>query len=313
VTTKYIGKFFLFVLGLVVFTLILFPLDDLGDFVTSQVAKVTQNTIYVRFDRMGLSIVPQPGLELNDVYVETAATPPLSVQEMTLTPSLGALLHQQPFGHFSARGFMKGEVDIEISNGKRTEEGRARYQIDFEAEKLSLNDIRDLAGLPMVMRGQVDLNINEALVDPFFTAQPEGEVAIKIGSFDMPATILPYMGGISVPELKLGQIVVNGRLSGGRLNISSGKIGSPGDEVHGDIKGNIGITFQNTNGIITPFLGSYSLEVDLSVQNSFGQKVPLLDMALQQYKAQAPLGSSRYRMKLSASNIQLPPNMEALR
>ncbi len=311
--TRYFGKILLFLLGLIVFTLMLFPLDDLGDFVTSQVAKVTQNTIYVRFDRMGLSIVPQPGLELNDVYVETAATPPLSVQEMTLTPSLAALLHQQPFGHFSARGFMKGEVDIGISNGKRTEEGRTRYQIDIEAEKLSLNDIRDLAGLPMVMRGQVDLNINEALVDPFFSVQPEGDVAVKIGAFDMPATVLPYMGGISVPELKLGQVVLSGRLASGRLNINSGKIGNPGDEVYGDIKGNIGINFQNNNGVITPFLGSYSLEVDLQVQNSFGQKVPLLDMALQQYKAQAPLGSSRYRMKLSASNVQLPPNMEALR
>lgn len=310
---RHLGKVILFIVGLLVFTLFLFPLDDLGDYVTSQVAKLTHNSIYVRFDRMGLSIIPQPGLKLNDVYVETAAVPPISVQEMTLTPSLSALINQQPFGNFSANGFMKGKVDVDVSNGKRTEDGKARLEINIEAEKLSLNDIREVAGLPIVMRGQVDLKVDKALVDPFFLVQPDAEVNLKIERFEMPAAVLPYLGGTPIPELKLGQIVVSGRLSNGKLNISSGKIGGPGDEIYGDVKGNLGLTFQNNNGIITPFLGSYSLEVDLNIQNSFEQKVPVFEMVLGQYRRAGGQNSSRYRLRISAANTMMPPNMEAMR
>jgi type II secretion system protein N len=307
-----LGKIFVFLGAVVVFLVILFPLDDLGDFVASQVAKMTKNSIYVRFDRMGLSIIPQPGLKLKDVYVETATTSPISVQEMTLTPSLGALLYQRPYGHFSAQGFMKGTVDVHIGGGKRTEEGRERLSLDIEAEKISLNDIRDMVGLPLMMRGQLNLNLNEAQVDPVFSVQPEGEVTVQIDRFELPASNLSQLGGLTLPELRLGQIVLNGKLTNGRLNINSGKIGRPGDEIHGDVTGNIGIIFQNNNGVVTPYIGSYAVELNLLMQRSFEDKLPIIQGLLAQYRTQTAEGA-RYKVKVTAPNTQTPPNMEALR
>lgn len=307
------GKIILFAWCVLIFTLVLFPLDDLGDLASSFVAKMTGNNVYLRFDRMGLTVAPQPGVQFKQVHVETNTMPAVSVAEMTLTPSLSALIHKQPYGHFKAKGFMKGQVSVELSPGKRTEDGRQRFMLNVDASKLNVYDIRELTNLPLLVRGQLNLNIKEAQIDPVFKEQPEADVSVQIDKFELPASnVATQIGPITLPDLKLGQIALNGRVSGGRLNITSGTIGKPGDEVEGSIKGNLGISIQNNNGVFTPIIGGYSVELDLKIQKSFEDKASLFLSFLESYRVQTPQGS-RYRFKLSAANLQNPPSMEAMR
>ncbi len=307
------GKFFLFLVFVLVFLFVLFPLDDLGDLVSSQVAKITNNSIYVRFDKMGISIIPQPGMELKQVYIETSNLAPLSAQELTLSPSIPGLLQQKPFGHFSVRGFMKGALDLKVSSGKRSENSVERYQMDLNLTNFSLLEVRRLVNLPILLRGQMSLSLLEGQIDPTFTEQPESNVTLKIDKFELPASNLQTpMGGLTLPELKLGQISLKGKLSGGRLNITEGVIGNEGDEIFGQIKGNLGITIVKNGSLFTPVISNYSVDVDLKVKRSFQDKAALFLAFLDLYKTSLPDGA-QYRMKISAANLMMPPTVNALR
>ncbi len=308
-----IGKFFIFLVFVLVFLFVLFPLDDLGDLVSSQVAKLTNNSIYVRFDKMGISIIPQPGMELKQVYIETSNLAPLSAQELTLSPSIPGLLQQKPFGHFSVRGFMKGALDLKIGSGKRSENSVERYQMDLNLTNFSLLEVRRLVNLPILLRGQMSLNLLEGQIDPTFTEQPESNVTLKIDKFELPASNLQTpMGGLTLPELKLGKIYLKGKLSGGRLNITEGVIGNEGDEIFGQIKGNLGITIVKNGSLFTPVISNYSVDVDLKVKRSFQDKAALFLAFLDLYKTPLPDGA-QYRMKISAANLMIPPTVNALR
>lgn len=307
------GKFFLFLFFTVVFVLVLFPLDDLGDLVSSQVAKLTHDSIYVRFDKMGISIVPQPGMQLKQVYIETATLAPLSAQELTLSPSIPGLLQQKPFGHFSARGFLKGGVDVRVGSGKRSDNGVERYGLDINLANFSLPEIRRILNLSVPLRGQISLDLANGQVDPTFTEQPETDILLKVDRFELPNSNLQTpMGPVNLPELKLGQISLKGRLSSGRLVITEGLIGREGDELTGTIKGNLGLTMVAQSGTLIPVLGSYSVDLDLKVKKSFLDKAAFFLSLLERYKTPTADGA-QYRMKLSAANLMGPPRMDPLR
>ena len=307
-----LGKFFLFLIFVVVFVFALFPLDDLGDLVSSQVAKLTHNSIYVRFDKMGLSIVPQPGMQLKQVYIETTSLAPLSAQELTLSPSIPGLLQQKPFGHFSARGFMKGTVDVSVGGGKRSENGVERYGLDINLANFSLAEVRRTLNLPLPLRGQASLDLANGQVDPTFVEQPETDLTLKVDRFELPASNLQTpVGPITLPELKLGQILLKGRMARGRLTITEGLIGREGDEVVGSIKGNMGLSVTNTGGVLIPVVSNYSLDIDLKIKKSLQDRATFLGF-LDGYKTPLADGG-QYRIKISGANLMAPPHMVLLR
>ena len=71
---KHKFKFVLMVFSALIFTFLLFPFDDLGDLVTAQVAKLTNNQVYVQFDRMNVGIL-DPGLQLKNVKSKRCLLP----------------------------------------------------------------------------------------------------------------------------------------------------------------------------------------------------------------------------------------------
>jgi type II secretion system protein N len=309
------GKFFVFLFCVMVFLFVLFPLDDLGDFVSAQITKYVPKT-YVRFDKMGISLIPQPGVQLKQVYVETGDLPPLAAQELTLTPSMGALLSNKPYGHFSAKGFMKGSVDVKTGSGKRSEAGVDRIQLDVSAENLSLFDMKGLLNLPVVMRGQLSMDLKNGQIDPKFGEQPEMDISMKIEKFDLPAAnVQTAMGPITLPEIKIGQILVTGRLYSGRITITEAKIGKEGDEIFGNIKFNMGLTLNmvrdGQNEYFVPTMGNYNAEVDLKVKKSFQDRASLPWFLLDQYKTALPDGS-QFRIKISGANFMSNPTIGVL-
>src|SRR5690349_14338154 len=83
-------------MSMLVFLLVLFPINDLGDFVSTQVAKLTRNQVFLQFEELQMSLFPSPGMKVRQVYVEGPTIPAISAQEIKFAPSISALIAQQP-------------------------------------------------------------------------------------------------------------------------------------------------------------------------------------------------------------------------
>src|SRR5688572_5073294 len=96
-------------LGMTVFFLVLcFPYEDLGDWATAQISELTQRQVYLQFDKMGFSVFPQPGIQFENVYMESVFTPDLKIGALSLAPSLRGLVSFKPGVTVYAEDFLNG-------------------------------------------------------------------------------------------------------------------------------------------------------------------------------------------------------------
>lgn len=305
-------KFLVLIVSVVVFLFMLFPFDDLGDLVSSQVAQLSGNSVYVQFDKLKMSLIPQPGVQLNDVFVESRQMPPLSASELTITPSTMGLIQKKPYGHISAKGFLKGNVDIRVGKGSRSDSGIERQQVEISAQKLNLTDLRELANLPVMLKGSMDIKTT-AVADLNLQEQPEVDVSVQINQFELPpSNVNTAMGPLTLPDLKLSAVELKGRLAAGRFIIETGTIGRVGDELQGTIKGNLGLNVQNQNGTPVPQVGAYNIEVDLKAKRSFQDRAALFLSFIDSYKTPTSDGA-QYKFKVFSNSPQIPPTMGAVR
>lgn len=305
------GKIFVLLLSVVAFTFVLFPFDDLSDLISSQVSKVTNNSVYVSFEKLKMSIFPTPGVKMDQVYIESIRTPALSAQELVITPSISGLIAQKPYGQVSAKGLLKGDVEVEVGKGSRTENGIERHRVEVSAKKVSLHDLRELANLPVLLKGELDLQ-GTALADLTFQEQPDIEIDLKINKFELPpANVETQMGPLTLPDLKLTSIELKGRLAAGRFIIETGTIGRPGDELQGTIKGDIAINIVNRGGGFGHQIGAYNINIDLKAKKSFQDKATFL-VFLDGYKTPTAEGA-QYKLRVSATNPMMPPSISAVR
>ncbi len=306
-------KFILALLATVVFTFVLFPFSDLSDLVSSQISTATANQLYVQFEKLHISVLPETGVALEDVYVEAQGMPALKARELVITPSISSLITQKPAGTITAKGFLNGNVEVSLKPGAKSDNGVERQKVTLNATQLSLNEIRELAQLPVTIKGNLDLTTS-ALVDLNFKEQPDMDVVLKINRFELPsATVQSMMGPVMLPELKLSTVEFKGRLSAGRFVIEEGTIGKDGDEVKGSVKGNIGVQLQKDErtGSVQALLGAYTFDIDLKVKKSFQDRVSLLSL-LDAYKVPSAEGA-HFKMRVSGQSFQAPPNMNPLR
>jgi hypothetical protein len=306
------GKLGLMILSALLFIFVLFPFDDLADLVSSQVSKVTNNSVYLQFEKLKMSLFPQPGVKFDQVYIESMSTKALSAQELVITPSIPGLIAQKPYGHVAAKGLLKGDVDLEMSKGTKSDNGVERQKIEVSARKIALHDLRELANLPVMMKGQLNIE-GSALADLSFQEQPEVDLNVVINSFELPpSNVNTPMGPLTLPDLKLSSVELKGRLSAGRFIIETGTIGKAGDELYGTIKGNIGITIVNRGGRFGQQIGAYNFDIDLKAKNSFLERAKLFLVFIDQYKTPTADGG-QYRFKVSAASPMMPPNIGAAR
>lgn len=306
------GKFVLMIFSAVVFVFVLFPFNDLGDLVTTQVSKMTQNQVYVQFEGLSMEAIPQPGIDLTKVYVETGNMPPLKAEEVIFTPSVMSLISQKPAGTITAKGFLRGDLTASLTPGKKSDNGVERQKIVVTAKSISLSEIKELANLPLTMKGNINLE-SSALVDLTFTEQPDVDLVLKIDRFELPTgNVETALGPVTIPELKISSVELKGRLSAGRFNIEQGIIGREGDEMRGTIKGGIGLTLVNQGGRIAPIIGAYNFDVNLNLKKNFHDKANFLFAYVSQFMTPTADGV-KYAFKLSAPNPMMMPSTSALR
>ncbi|AGH95747.1 type II secretion system protein GspN [Pseudobdellovibrio exovorus] len=302
----------LFTLSLtIVFLVVLFPLSDLNDLVSSQVSKQTQNQVFLQFDKMSLNPVPV-SLSLENVYVETRQLSALTSDEVQVQPSIAALLARKPGGTLTAKGFLKGNVEVSLkpanSNG-----GAEKSEIHLSAQNINLKDAREVANISLPIKGQLNIE-SHAIADLTMGEQPEMDLNLLISKFELPTTSvsLQDFGQLSLPELKLARIELKGRLANGKFQIESGKLGTAQDEFYGDVTGSLNLSFQNMQGQIVPVIGAYDLSLDLKAAQSFQDKARFFLSFLDGYKVQSG-STAAYKFKVQAAAMGMPPQFIPLK
>lgn len=304
-------KLFLTIALTLVFTVIYFPLSDFNDLLSSQVAKLTGNRVYLQVDNMHINPITT-SLTLDNVVLETPEISSVTAKELLLSPSLSALISKKPAGHIKARGLLNGDVEVflkPVESSKGTDKSR----IEITASRISLKEARQLTNFNLPIKGELHLN-SQAIADLSFTEQPDLDLNLVINKFELGATSVPLQdfGQISLPELKLGKIELKGRLSNGKFTIENGKLGQASDEFSGQIKGDLALSFQNMNGQITPVVGAYNFIVEMKASPSFKNKAQLFLSFLDGYKTESA-DSSSYKFKISAMQMGLPPQFSPMK
>ncbi len=305
-------KFFVMILSTVAFLFVLFPFNDLGDLVSAQVARLTGNTLFLQFEDLKMSLFPTPGMKFQQVYVEPSGFAGVSAREIKFAPSITGIIAQKPYGSVSAKGLFKGDVWINVTSGSRAESGLERQKLEISAQKLSLQDLHDVARLPVMMKGSLNLETS-ALIDLTLSEQPDVDVNLNISQFELPpANVMTPMGPLTMPDLKLSSIEIKGRLAGGKLIIENGQVGKDGDELRGSISGNLDLSLANVGGAVTPVLGGYDFKLDLRTKRNFQDRAALFLSFIDNYKTATPDGA-QYKFRVSATSTMIPPTIGAVR
>lgn len=297
----------------VFFAFILFPFSDLNDLISAQISKLTQNKVFVQFEQMHINPIG-PTLSLEKLFVESGNMPAITTEEISISPSLSSLISKQPEGSISATGFLKGSVDLHLKSGPKTESGLPRSKMDVQAKNISLKEVRDLAQLPMPLKGNLNITAT-ALADLTFTEQPEADLILTVAQFEMPSSSvnLSDMGRVNLPELKFSNVELKGKLANGKFTIENGKLGNSKNDLYGDIKGEMTLTFQNLNGQVTPFFGGYNLDLNLKASSSFKERAKFFLSFLDGYKSETGDGGAQYKFKIQAMAAGMPPQFTPLR
>lgn len=295
----------------IVFFLVLFPTGDLGDLVSSKVSEITQNQVFLQFSNFSIGIAP-PGVKFTDVFVETAFTPGISAEEITLAPSLQGLIAQKPYGSISAQGLLNGSLDISIKKGQSSETGNERQRLVLEVNKINLSSLREIMKWALALEGQLSITA-DAQGDLALSEQPEMDINLDLEKLAVPpATMNTMMGPLTLPDIKLDIVHLKGRLSNGKFNIETGEIGKKQDDLNGRIKGHWNVNLLMMGGRPQPQFGSYDFEIDLVANKNFQAKASLFLSLLDQYKTPTSEGA-RYRFRVSASDMMSPPSITATR
>lgn len=292
-----------------VFLFFLFPLSDLNDFISSKISQATGNKIFLQFDEMNLNPLTTT-LNLHKVIVETEQIDHLTIQKLSATPSLMALISKQPGGQISAEGVLGGSLTLKLTPTGTDKANKSNIEITIE--KISLKEIKKLVSSNLPISGILD-STSSLTIDPAFIEQPEGELQLRIQKFEMQTANvqLPDLGNLNLPEIKFSTIELKGKIQGGKFIIEVGKLGSATDDFSGVIKGDVGFVIQNKNGQMKPMVNSYNLTVDLQAKPAFKDRASFFLSFIDPYKKE-DAGQTRYKFKLLSTGPGLPPQFSAL-
>ena len=269
------------------FTVWLFPFNDLSDAVTSAVAKGTNNQIYIQAGQLNIHLLPKPAISANDLKLETAL-PPIEAKWAKVTPGLFSILFSLPTvikaanGNpeagrelsskislsINAEGIFGGEASLDVGSGKKGESGVARSRVSMALDEINLKDVQRWADLSVNLQGRANF-ATDMQFSPDFQEQPEGDYELRVAKFVMPAGTVqvPMQGAVfpvNLPTLTLANVTLKGRMAPGKFIIEEGMFGQSQDPIYGRIKGQFDVRIQQQMGSIQPSFGEYSLTVDLA-------------------------------------------------
>lgn len=303
------SKILLLFLLIIAFAVVLFPYDDLGDLITAEVANATGNTMHVQFDDLALGFLPQPGIKMTNVFIETPFVSQLKADVLKIAPSLLSLFNRKPMGRVKAENLFGGTLDLSVSSSNKIKSPMA-LSADLDYSDFDLNEmVKTLVPIPMKAYGKASLSADVDF-DAELKSQPDGtllltsqKVAIPSFSFDANMNGIKQM--MSVPALNIGQVKVKGQFKNGKVLFADTVIGSAKDDIFAKIGGDIDLKVSPNSTNVT----YYNLAIDLTLKDTFikdlGSYSAMLDMMIGKYKSKS-LDGTRY-----AFRFQFNPNTDA--
>lgn len=304
-----------------VFTVWLFPFNDLSDAVTSAVAKQTGNQVYIQASELNIHVLP-PGISAENLKVETSL-PPIEAEYARITPSIWSLvksiatviraaggnpeaareLSSKIGVSINAQGLWGGEASFSMGAGSKGESGAARSRVSVMLEEINLKEVQRWADLAVNFQGRANF-ATDMQFSQDFQEQPEGEYELKLAKFVMPAGVVQVpMGGatfpINLPTLTLENVTLRGRMVAGKFFIEEGMFGQSKDPIYGRIKGSLDVRIQQQMGQLAPSFGQYDLTVDLttSAEIQRDKTLALAFAPIEAAKAPTANGGAKYTFK----------------
>lgn len=301
--------------------LLKFPYDDLSDFITLKITQMTQSNVYVQFDGLGFALLPQLGIQMDDVVIESVFAPSIAVKSLGVAPKFAALLGK-PAAKIVADGVFKGEAVVNVSPSNELDIDTQEMGIGVELEDITLKELskylKKTMQFPVTMNGSTGL-VSQLYVDPSFKKQPKGSVDLRIKDLDIPSSNIPIKMGpatmsMAMPGLKLSELVVVGNINDGKLFIKEGKIGDPKNDLHGQVTGDL--FFEIKRGGKFQMAG-YDLKINLNISENLKRQLATILGFIDIYKGIGDkykfdsLRGVRYSMRLTARSMTAPPRVSS--
>lgn len=294
----------------VVFAILFFPYEDLSDLISEQIAKATQNQVFVQFEDLGIGFFP-PSIKMTKVEVDTPVLPTLKAGALRIAPSIAGLLAFSPGFSASIDDVMSGKIHLSYRGGKKVNESTQMQKVSLSLSSLELKKMSSYAGLPCMMEGPFSADA-DTQIDPQFVEQPEGEYSLSTGKFHLNPCVLTIQRlPFPLPMLDISSMKIKGEIKAGRLTITEGQIGKTGDTIYGRFKGTMGLRLSMQGRQILPQISNYEFKIDLNIDRSAEKSLGTYLSFYDSYKSLTGTGS-RYALTLSAPNTFVPPNASPL-
>lgn len=305
---NHLKKIFFAIFAFAFFLVVLFPFDDLSNYVSQRIAQATNQQIFLQFEHLGINVLPI-ALKLESVTLDTPFLPTIKSGSLTLSPFL-----LKRGLSFSAEDLLKGEISGSI--GVEGEEGKELVEFSALYEDLDLQEVAKFLETDWGVSGRLNLRLNDGFVDMSMKEQPKVEFRIGGAKISLPDTIPPsiaVIGGLIVPKINLSEVNISGRLINRELIIEEGFLGTEKDPFRGKIRGKVDISFiQPMRGQFVPQIGAYELnlylEMDSAFENDLKRKVPILYDPLSKLRSNTGRGG-RYAIRIRAPNTYSYPEI----
>lgn len=314
---KFHKKKIFFLFGSIIFcVVILFPYNDLRDFITLQVSQNTQNDVYLQFDKLSFGLIPQLAVQMDKAVIESVYMPTMELEQLAIAPKFSTL-----FGSAAAKiqalGVLGGQAVLDFSPSNELETDGKEYGIELNLDRVSLKEIskllKDKMNFPVSLSGSTHLE-SQLYVDPRFKAQPKGEFKLNIKKLELPSTTVPLGQGMGfpVPTLKLEDVTLVGSLDDGTIVIKEGKIGEPKNDLYGTITGDLVMNMAPGGRAL---MGGYNLKVNLNISENLKRQLGPALLFVDGYKSIGTkykfnsLRGIRYSMRLTARKMSEAPDV----
>lgn len=314
----------------IVFAFVLFPFGDLSNFVTSEVSKATNNSIYLTFSDLNVGIFPSLKLEVREAKLDTATFPRIEVSSLSLRPSfldlIGSAFSFSNINHpdkekrvdplslvpgvnLDAEGLFNGELSLQLRPEDR---GRFLHKLEVTIEGLDLANLNKNKLVPVKIKGLVNANIN-GIFDLKFKDQPEGEFSLTASNIEIDKFSIPLQdfGALPLPNLKFQKLALSGRLSDKNLIVNNLELGSGKDDFLVALKGQISMALKQSRRGIDIDWGIFEFQTLLDVNKKLMNDLYFLNF-LEDYRIERKSGYQSYGIRGSGKDFYGMPNMRKI-
>ncbi len=302
--------------------LVLFPYDDLSDYITYKTTQMTQSQVYLQFDGLSFALLPQLGLKMENVLIEMIKIPPFTVESLGVAPNL-SMVFGQPAGVVKAFGLFGGNASVDVAPSNELDVEGLELGFDIALDDVALKELSKFAqktsNFPITISGNTNFDSN-MFVDTTYKMQPKGEIKLNIKDLDIPSSNIPLPMGagasmsMSFPALKLTNLELEGNVRDGILNIKKGNIGDQKNDLFGTITGDLFFELQRGGRLK---MGGYDLRINLNVSENLKRQlgtvlgfVDIYQGIGEKYKYDS-LRGVRYSMRLKSRSMQMPPQVSS--